>query len=49
MNYPKKLILHNFCFSSSSWRVRNILAYKGINYEYKAVDLFKQQNLSPEF
>ena len=31
--------LYNFWKSSCSWRVRAALAYKGIDYEYAAVDI----------
>mmetsp|Transcript_24209 Transcript_24209/g.39771 ORF Transcript_24209/g.39771 Transcript_24209/m.39771 type:complete len:206 (-) Transcript_24209:207-824(-) len=37
------VILHNYWRSSSSWRVRIVLSYKNIPYEYLAVNL-----LSPE-
>ncbi len=37
-----KPILYNYWRSTASWRVRNALAWKGIEYEYVAVDLFKE-------
>lgn len=36
-----KPILYSYYRSSASWRVRIALAYKGINYDYKAVHLVK--------
>jgi glutathione S-transferase len=45
----KKMALYNFNLSSASWRVRNVLAYKNLKYEYKPVDLFAHENLKPEY
>lgn len=36
-----RLLLHHYWRSSSSWRVRWALAYKGIEYESNAIDLLK--------
>ncbi|XP_075650236.1 glutathione S-transferase zeta class-like [Castanea sativa] len=44
-----KLKLYSFWWSSCSFRVRIALNLKGLNYEYKAVDLLKGEQLSPEF
>ncbi|CAN1308219.1 Glutathione S-transferase zeta class [Linum perenne] len=46
---PPKLILYSFWQSSCSWRVRFALKLKGIPYEYRAVDLAKGEQFSPEF
>jgi len=37
----KKPILYSYFRSSASWRVRIVLAMKGVDYEYKAVNLVK--------
>ncbi|KAL4655186.1 hypothetical protein ACB092_01G432500 [Castanea dentata] len=44
-----KLKLYSYWTSSCSFRVRIALNLKGLNYEYKAVDLLKGEQLSPEF
>ncbi|KAK9143695.1 hypothetical protein Syun_013095 [Stephania yunnanensis] len=44
-----KLVVYSFSGSSCSWRVRFALNLKGLAYEYRAVDLRKQEQLSPEF
>ncbi|OVA07681.1 Glutathione S-transferase [Macleaya cordata] len=44
-----KLLLYSFWQSSCSWRVRFALNLKGIPYEYRAVDLSKGEQFSPEF
>ncbi|KAF8380430.1 hypothetical protein HHK36_027916 [Tetracentron sinense] len=44
-----KLQLYSFWQSSCSWRVRFALNLKGLPYEYKAIDLSKGQQFSPEF
>ncbi|XP_058089932.1 glutathione S-transferase 2-like [Magnolia sinica] len=44
-----KLQLYSFCRSSCSWRVRIALNLKGLKYEYKAVDIYKGEQFSPEF
>lgn len=38
-----KTILFSYWRSSCSWRVRLALALKGIEYEYKAVNLLKNE------
>lgn len=35
------MILHGYWRSSASWRVRIALAYKGLSYEYRAVNLVR--------
>ncbi|KAI3867132.1 hypothetical protein MKX03_026947 [Papaver bracteatum] len=45
----KKLILYSCWGSSCSWRVRFALHLKGLPYEYRAVDLKKGEQFSPEF
>ncbi|KAF5200691.1 Glutathione s-transferase [Thalictrum thalictroides] len=44
-----KIVLYSFWQSSCSWRVRFALNLKGLDYEYKAVDLTKGEQFSPEF
>lgn len=46
-----KPVLYSYFRSSASWRVRIALAYKGIDYEYRAVNLVKDggQQLSEEY
>ncbi|XP_030457347.1 glutathione S-transferase 2-like isoform X1 [Syzygium oleosum] len=46
---PPKLVLYSNWQSSCSWRVRFALSLKGISYEYKAVDLRKQEHYTAEF
>ncbi|KAI3770763.1 hypothetical protein L6452_01906 [Arctium lappa] len=46
---PKKLQLYSFFMSSASFRVRIALNLKGLDYEYKAINLFKKEQHSPEF
>ncbi|KAI5084208.1 hypothetical protein GOP47_0000377 [Adiantum capillus-veneris] len=45
----EKIKLYSFCRSSCSWRVRIALAYKGIPYEYVAVDLASGEQFSEDF
>lgn len=45
----KKLQLYSSWGSSCSFRVRIALNLKGLEYEYKAVNLLKDENRSPEF
>ncbi|CAO2834865.1 unnamed protein product [Amaranthus hypochondriacus] len=42
-------LLYSFWLSSCSWRVRFALNFKGLEYEYKSVDLFKGEQFNPEF
>ncbi|XP_064943221.1 glutathione S-transferase zeta class isoform X1 [Musa acuminata AAA Group] len=46
---PKKLTLYSYWRSSCSHRVRIALNLKGLDYEYKAVDLSKGEQFNPEF
>ncbi|XP_061371056.1 glutathione S-transferase 2-like isoform X2 [Gastrolobium bilobum] len=46
---PSNLVLYSYWQSSCSWRIRFALCLKGIPYEYKAVDLLKGEQFSPEF
>ncbi|KAI3680214.1 hypothetical protein L2E82_50599 [Cichorium intybus] len=46
---PNKLQLYSFFMSSCSFRVRIALNLKGLDYEYKAINLFKNEQQSPEF
>ncbi|XP_011034350.1 PREDICTED: glutathione S-transferase 2-like isoform X2 [Populus euphratica] len=49
MNSSPELVLYNFSHSSCSWRVRFALNLKGLDYEYKAVNLAKGEQFSTEF
>lgn len=44
-----KLILYNYYRSSTSYRVRLALEWKGLSYEYRAVHLLKKEQLSEDF
>ncbi|KAL3624489.1 hypothetical protein CASFOL_031157 [Castilleja foliolosa] len=44
-----KLVLYSFWESSCSWRVRFALNLKGLSYEYRAVNLAKGEQFTPEF
>ncbi|KAI3947467.1 hypothetical protein MKW92_049157 [Papaver armeniacum] len=46
---PPTLKLYSYFRSSCSFRVRFALHLKGLNYEYKAVNLLKGEQFSPEF
>lgn len=45
----EKMQLYSYCRSSCSWRVRIALAYKGVQYEYKAVDLAQGEQFNEDF
>ncbi|GMH06917.1 hypothetical protein Nepgr_008757 [Nepenthes gracilis] len=49
MEEKPKLKLYSYWRSSCSWRVRIALNFKGLKYEYKAVNLLKGEQFSPEF
>lgn len=44
-----EFILHNYFRSSTSYRARIALNYKNIPFEYKAVNLLKKEQHSPEY
>ncbi|KAM0046713.1 putative glutathione transferase [Helianthus debilis subsp. tardiflorus] len=44
-----KLQLYSFFMSSCSFRVRIALNFKGLDYEYKAINLFKNEQSHPEY
>ncbi|XP_007052054.2 PREDICTED: glutathione S-transferase 2 isoform X5 [Theobroma cacao] len=44
-----KLVLYSYWQSSCSWRVRFALNLKGLSYEYKAVNLAKGEQFTPDF
>lgn len=46
---PSKPILYSYFRSSCSWRVRIALAHKGVDYEYRAINLLKQEQVSDEY
>ena len=37
-----KLVLHGYANSSSAWRIRNVLAIKGVSYKWNEVDILKR-------
>jgi maleylacetoacetate isomerase len=43
------LILYNYFRSSASYRVRLVLEYKKIQYEYRPVHLLKKEQFEPEY
>lgn len=45
----EKPILYSYWRSSCSWRVRTALELKGIDYDYKAVHLVKQEQTGEEY
>ncbi|KAI9274469.1 maleylacetoacetate isomerase [Phascolomyces articulosus] len=49
MPEEKKPVLFGYYRSSATWRVRLALAWKGIEYEYKPINLLKQEQKSDEF
>jgi maleylacetoacetate isomerase len=44
-----KVILFSSWRSSASWRVRAVLAFKGIEYEYRPVDLYNGEQRKSDF
>ncbi|KAJ3286633.1 Glutathione S-transferase zeta-1 [Borealophlyctis nickersoniae] len=44
--HSDKPILYSYWRSTASWRVRIALAYKGIDYEYRAVNLLNGEQLA---
>lgn len=44
-----EFILHNYFRSSTSFRARIAMNLKGLSYEYKAVNLLKGEQQSPEY
>ncbi|XP_064106117.1 maleylacetoacetate isomerase-like isoform X1 [Macrobrachium nipponense] len=42
-------VLYSYFRSSCSWRVRIVLAHKGVEYETRAVNLLKKEQVSDEF
>ncbi|XP_065044868.1 glutathione S-transferase zeta class-like [Musa acuminata AAA Group] len=49
MARPANLTLYSYCWSSCAHRVRIALNLKGLEYEYKAVNLSKGDQFDPEF
>lgn len=45
----KTIALYSYWRSSSSWRVRLVLAVKGISYEYRAVNLLNDAQAKDEY
>ena len=45
----KGMILFSYFRSSSSWRIRAILDYKGIPYNLVTVNLTKSEHLSEQY
>ncbi|KAJ3675345.1 hypothetical protein LUZ60_004387 [Juncus effusus] len=48
-NEGKKLSLYSYWRSSCAHRIRIVLNLKGLDYEYKAVNLLKGEQADPEF
>eukprot|EP01133_Synstelium_polycarpum_P016353 gene16353-19453_t len=46
---PSNTILYSYWRSSSAWRVRICLAYKNIDYEYKAIHLLKSDQSGDDY
>jgi len=44
-----KPVLYSYFRSTSSWRLRLVMAYKGVAYEYSPVNLLKKEHLGEEF
>ncbi|XP_057805687.1 glutathione S-transferase zeta class-like isoform X3 [Salvia miltiorrhiza] len=44
-----KLVLYSYWQSSCAWRIRFALNLKGLSYEYRAVNLDKGEQFTPEF
>ena len=42
-------VLKNYWISTCSWRVRMVLAYKGLDYKYEAINLHKSEDDDPEY
>ncbi|KAL8098224.1 glutathione S-transferase zeta class-like isoform X1 [Apium graveolens] len=49
LNKKQQIKLYNYFRSTSSFRVRIALNLKGIDYDYKAVNLLKGEQLTPEY
>lgn len=45
----EKIVLHAYYYSSCSWRARLSLAFKGIKYEYRAVNIVTGEQFDPSF
>ncbi|KAI7856045.1 glutathione S-transferase zeta [Circinella umbellata] len=45
----KKSVLYGYFRSSATWRVRLALAYKKVDYDYRPINLLKQEQRSEEF
>ncbi|XP_075255029.1 maleylacetoacetate isomerase-like [Convolutriloba macropyga] len=44
-----KVILYSYFRSSCAWRVRSLLTFKGIEFEYRPINLLKLEHKEPEF
>jgi len=49
MSESSEVILYSYWRSSASWRVRLVLALKGIKYQYKAVNLVRGEQTNEEY
>jgi maleylacetoacetate isomerase len=49
LKMSEKVVLFSYWRSSSTWRVRIALALKGIKYEYKTVQLLKEQQKTEDY
>ncbi|KAK4307484.1 hypothetical protein Pmani_020750 [Petrolisthes manimaculis] len=45
----QKPVLYSYFRSSCSWRVRIVLAHKGIEYDYRPINLLKKEQVGDEF
>eukprot|EP00246_Nothoceros_aenigmaticus_P007575 TRINITY_DN21484_c0_g1_i1.p1 TRINITY_DN21484_c0_g1~~TRINITY_DN21484_c0_g1_i1.p1 ORF type:complete len:217 (+),score=40.12 TRINITY_DN21484_c0_g1_i1:70-720(+) len=45
----ESLVLHGYWQSSCTWRVRLAMAFKGLNYEYRAVNIVKGEQFDKGF
>ncbi|KAF2368740.1 Glutathione S-transferases class Zeta [Trinorchestia longiramus] len=44
-----KPVLYSYFRSSSAWRIRLVLATKGVEYDYEAVNLLKSEQTAPDY
>lgn len=49
IKFTKMIKLYGMWRSSATWRVRNVLHFHGIPYEYQEVDLLKGENYQPDY
>ncbi|TNV75651.1 hypothetical protein FGO68_gene966 [Halteria grandinella] len=49
MSTQAKPILYSYWRSTASWRVRNVLSLKNVDYEYRGIDLFKEEHKNDSY